>query len=43
MSAGSAVLELGGSLRSREDGGWCGMAEIQRYLPGKVEGKLEHR
>lgn len=24
------------SLESREDGGWHGMAEIQRYLPGKV-------
>lgn len=31
------------SLEIREDGGWCGMAEIQRYLPGKVGGKLEHR
>lgn len=27
---------LEGALESREDGGWCGMAEIQSYLPGKV-------
>lgn len=41
MSAGSAVLELGEVPGKQR--GWCGMIEIPRYLPGKVEGKPEHR